>query len=195
MKKAIWMFVLCVALPLCGRLCAQDIPVSFDDIVRSDKIDTLLCRQSLVRGKNPAAGYRVLIFSQGGNNSKDAALAEKERFEEAFPESKVYVSFEEPYFKVKAGNFIDRMQADFFLREIKILYPYAFIVKDALNVADYLGLGDGKDNAEDQVGMEGEGVEGASEAVEDSEADGAGSGEDVEDGEAGDNEEAAPSEN
>lgn len=142
MKKAIWAGCLCVLLSVCGYIRAQDIPASFADIVRSDKIDTLLYRQSLLRAENPITGYRVLIFSQGGNNSKDAAFEEKERFEEAFPESKVYVSFEEPYFKVKAGNFIDRMQADFFLREIKILYPYAFIVKDVLDVKGYLGLDD-----------------------------------------------------
>ena len=142
MKRTIWAVFLCAALAAGVTVRAQDIPVSFADIVRSDKIDTLLYRQSLVRAGSPVAGYRVLIFSQGGNNSKDAAFEEKERFEEAFPESKVYVSFEEPYFKVKAGNFIDRMQADFFLREIKILYPYAFIVKDALDVKGYLGLED-----------------------------------------------------
>lgn len=140
MKRAIWIFFLCVALAFGVSVRAQDIPVSFTDIVRSAKIDTLLYRQSLARAANPITGYRVLIFSQGGNNSKNAAFEEKEKFEEIFPENKVYVSFEEPYFKVKAGNFIDRMQADFFLREIKILYPYAFIVKDELDVLGYLGL-------------------------------------------------------
>ena len=140
MKRAIWAFFWCAVLSAGISVRAQDIPASFADIVRSDKIDTLLYRQGLARAENPVTGYRVLIFSQGGNNSKDAAFEEKERFEEAFPESRVYVSFEEPYFKVKAGNFIDRMQADFFLREIKFLYPYAFIVKDALDVKGYLEL-------------------------------------------------------
>ena len=165
MKRAIWAVFLCAVLASGVTVRAQDIPVSFADIVRSDKIDTLLYRQSLARAESPVAGYRVLIFSQGGNNSKDAAFEEKERFEEAFPESKVYVSFEEPYFKVKAGNFIDRMQADFFLREIKMLYPYAFIVKDVLDVKDYLGLDGGVET--------GAGVEAAT-SVE--------AGEDAEDG-------------
>lgn len=140
MKRAIWAVFLCAVLASGVSVRAQDIPASFADIVRSAKIDTLLYRQSLARAANPVMGYRVLIFSQGGNNSKNAAFEEKEKFEEVFPENKVYVSFEEPYFKVKAGNFIDRMQADFFLREIKILYPYAFIVKDVLDVKGYLGL-------------------------------------------------------
>lgn len=116
-------------------------PESIGRIGRSDKVDSLLYRNFLSRMKYPDMGYRILIFSQSGNHSKNAAMRAMADFEILYPENSVYLSFEEPYFKVKVGNFTSRMEAEFFLRTIKPDYPYAFIVKDVLDIPAYLELG------------------------------------------------------
>lgn len=114
------------------------LPAVLAQIEYPRQVDTLLVSTMDYRLKYHDEGYRVLFFSQSGNRSKNAAIEAKADFDLIYPEYKSYILFEEPYFKVKAGNFKHRMEAGFFLRIIKQDYPYAFIVKDVLDVAEYL---------------------------------------------------------
>lgn len=74
-------------------------------------------------------GYRVLIASLSGNNSKSAAFRTKDNFLLEYPDMGVYVVFEEPNFKVKVGDFKTRLEAFAFYHQIKDQYP-ATIIKD-----------------------------------------------------------------
>lgn len=121
---------------------AQTLPSVLNEIDYPHTVDTLLLRRMEHRMEKQSEGYRVLVFSQSGNHSKSAAIEAKSAFDLIYPECKSYILFEEPYFKVKAGNFTTRVDAELFLRSIKKDYPYAFIVKDVLDVKTYLGLGD-----------------------------------------------------
>lgn len=126
------------------------VPFSIQEIDRSLMIDSLLFRNMDRRLKYKDLGYRVLIFSQSGNHSKNGALEAKSYFEFIYPETKAYISFEEPYFKVKVGNFYNRYEAEIFLRQIKLDYPYAFIVRDVLDAVDFLKLGEETDSMEQE---------------------------------------------
>jgi hypothetical protein len=85
-------------------------------------------------------GFRINIYSESGNHSRRGAMAAKMAFSEHFPNAKSYVSFEEPYFKVKIGNFRTRLEATAALDSLKSTYPQAYVVKDKLNVKDLLGI-------------------------------------------------------
>lgn len=122
------------------KLSAQGLPAVLERIEYPAMVDTLLVRRMEHRIARPDEGYRILIFSQSGNRSKNAAIEAKSAFDLIYPECTSYILFEEPYFKVKAGNFTNRMEAGFFLKSIKADYPYAFIVKDVLDVKTYLEL-------------------------------------------------------
>lgn len=121
---------------------AQTLPSVLNEIDYPHTVDTLLLRRMEHRLEKQSEGYRILVFSQSGNHSKSAAIEAKSTFDLIYPECKSYILFEEPYFKVKAGNFTTRVDAEIFLRSIKKDYPYAFIVKDVLDVKAYLRLGD-----------------------------------------------------
>lgn len=127
---------------------AVRIPVCMQGIERSRMIDSLLLRHMDSRLKHQDEGYRILIFSQSGNHSKNAAIEAKANFEYVYPGYKAYISFEEPYFKVKVGNFHHRYEADIFLRSLKLDYPYAFIVKDVLDAVDFLRIGEEREDGE-----------------------------------------------
>lgn len=127
---------------------AVRIPVCMQGIERSRMVDSLLLRHMDSRLKHKDEGYRILIFSQSGNHSKNAAIEAKANFEYIYPGYKAYISFEEPYFKVKVGNFHHRYDADIFLRTLKPDYPYAFIVKDVLDAVDYLRIGEEPEGGE-----------------------------------------------
>ena len=113
-------------------------PGILKEIGFSADVDTLLMYQALYRSSNPDKGYRILIFSQSGNYSKNAAMEALENFQLLYPDEKVYLVFEEPYFKVKVGNFTSRIEASLYLKSIKADYPYAFVIKDVLDMEEYL---------------------------------------------------------
>jgi hypothetical protein len=81
--------------------------------------------------QNPGIeGYRILIFSDSGNYSKNAALNAKEEFEKRFPDIDAYIFFEEPNYKVRVGNFRSRLEAERCLHKISNIYSNTIIVPD-----------------------------------------------------------------
>ena len=74
-------------------------------------------------------GFRVQIASFSGANSKNNAFSLRERFEQDYPQTPVYIVFDEPNFKVKVGDFRTRLEAYAFLQLVKETYK-GYIVKD-----------------------------------------------------------------
>lgn len=74
-------------------------------------------------------GYRVQIASFSGVNSKNSAFELRDRFGVDYPDVQVYIVFDEPNFKVKAGDFRSRLEAYAFLQKIKEFYK-GYIIKD-----------------------------------------------------------------
>ena len=75
-------------------------------------------------------GFRIQIFFDSGNNSKQAAMNAKRTFETRFPDIEAYISFEEPNYKVRVGNFRTKLDAEGCLKKIASLYLNAFVVPD-----------------------------------------------------------------
>ena len=77
-------------------------------------------------------GFRVQIYSTSGQNSLNTVNTVKTKFNTAHPKIEAYISFVEPNFRVRVGNFRTRMEARGFLNEIKAQYPDSFVVKDEI---------------------------------------------------------------
>ncbi len=92
----------------------------------SDLVDTHIKFNERVK---TIPGFRILIASTSGTNSKSAAFSIKERFLSEFPEMTSYIVFDEPNFKVKVGDFITKLDAFVFLQKIKNQYSCT-IIKD-----------------------------------------------------------------
>lgn len=75
-------------------------------------------------------GFRIQIFFDSGNTSKQAAMSAKRTFELRFPDIETYISFEEPNYKVRVGNFRTKLDAEGCLKRIGASYPNAFVVPD-----------------------------------------------------------------
>lgn len=82
-------------------------------------------------------GYRIQIGALSGTNSRNAAQELNEEFVKAFPEVPCYLSYAEPNFRVRVGNFETRLEALHFLVSIQQLFPGAFIVKDKIVFTDF----------------------------------------------------------
>ncbi|MDZ7742310.1 MAG: SPOR domain-containing protein [Bacteroidota bacterium] len=108
--------------------------------VHQDKrIDTLLHRHIEINkrmAENPnhdgIAGYRIQIFFDSGNNSKARALEVIEEFTKDYPEVGAYLTFGEPFYRVRVGDFRRKIEALGFMDKIGRKYPNAWIIKDKI---------------------------------------------------------------
>lgn len=78
-------------------------------------------------------GYRVQIFFDSGSESKKRAMEARTEFQIQFHNVPVYLSFQEPFYKVRAGDYRYRIEADGLLEHLKGIYPNAYTVKDRIN--------------------------------------------------------------
>ena len=74
-------------------------------------------------------GYRVQIAALSGPNSRNQAFELKAKFKEEYPEFEVYIVFTEPNFRVKVGDFTNKLDAFVLMQRVKDRYP-GTIVKE-----------------------------------------------------------------
>ena len=78
-------------------------------------------------------GYRIQIAAYSGVNSKSQAEYARNSFNSLFPYTQSYLIYNEPYFKVRVGNYYTRLQAYKDFETIRETYPSAYIVPDKIN--------------------------------------------------------------
>lgn len=102
-------------------------------IDQDSRIEVLISKQrQLYKIDSSFNGYRIHIFSEIGNEALDHARAVKAQFEHAFPDIPVYLTYVEPYFRLRAGNFRNRVEAEQCLRRIKPRFREAFVTADLI---------------------------------------------------------------
>ena len=79
---------------------------------------------------NAVEGYRIQIISLSGNNSRKNAQAVMDEFATNNPDMPIYISYHEPNFRVRVGDYREKIDAARDLTVIKKNYPGSFIVKD-----------------------------------------------------------------
>lgn len=102
---------------------------------QDNRIDSLSEAKLQISMLNPGIeGYRIQIFFESGNNSKSQANETRAAFSELFEDINAYVIFNEPYYKVRVGDFRNRIDAEGALKTISREYPNAFIVPDFIHL-------------------------------------------------------------
>ncbi len=117
-------------------------------IVQDSRITTLVEKHiAFNESRGCINGFRIQIFFDSGNNSKSNAVSTLSVFKAKHPEVGAYLSFQEPNYKVRVGDYRTRMDAQRFLHKITDDIPNAFIVKD--NAINYPCLEDEKEKDEE----------------------------------------------
>lgn len=83
-------------------------------------------------------GYRVCIFFDNGQDARAGAIAAKQLFEENYPGIKVYMVYENPYFKVAVGDCLTTEEAIILKGRVSSAFPKAFVKNETLSIADLL---------------------------------------------------------
>lgn len=81
--------------------------------------------------KQSMPGYRIQIYF-GGNRQKAAEV--KLDFASKYPDVPAYISYQQPNFKVRVGDYRHRMEAQKFLKNLDGQYPTMFIVPDEVKL-------------------------------------------------------------
>lgn len=76
-------------------------------------------------------GYRLQIMY---SNDKAQVNTVKSQFYRSFPSVRAYVNYEQPYYKLRVGDFRSRLDAARGLDMVSALYPGAFLVKDRVKI-------------------------------------------------------------
>ncbi|MDR6945365.1 SPOR domain-containing protein [Mucilaginibacter pocheonensis] len=107
------------------------------EVIKDPLVDTLIAKRFELNkqvGTTPAFssyGYRVQIFS--GSNRKDAYNAQA-RLQSEYPELRTYIIYSEPNFKVRAGDFRTRLEAEKLMQELRTSFSSLFIISEKINL-------------------------------------------------------------
>jgi len=107
------------------------------EVDKDSKVDSLIGNY-LVGGKNvnmseppSSTGYRVQIFS--GSDRKGAYDAQA-KFQDKYPAMRTYLTYLDPNFKVRIGDFRSRLEAEKMLQELRLAFTGLFIIQEKINL-------------------------------------------------------------
>lgn len=75
-------------------------------------------------------GYRVQIFY---GSDRRTAFSEQSRFKSMYPKLNAYITYKEPNYYLRVGDYRTRLEAQKFLSELKTEYPTLFIFREKIN--------------------------------------------------------------
>lgn len=111
-------------------------------VVKDPKIDTIIAKRLLLNKKEAAGsvravgpivtqmGYRVQIFY---GSDRRAIFKEQARFRSLYPNLMAYITYKEPNYYLRVGDFRTRMEAQKLMSELKSSYPTLFIFREKIN--------------------------------------------------------------
>lgn len=122
-----------IALFAFGYARATDTIVVYKDA----RLDILSSKQAAVNkltakitSNGQYKGYRLQVLN---SHSREEAFKTKADLAQLFPDQKVYVLYQSPYFKVRIGNFIEKSDAVLFKDQLAKKYPQnAYVVEDII---------------------------------------------------------------
>lgn len=99
-------------------------------LIKPAGLDSLLEISKNNKAYNKIEGYRIQIFMESGNEAVGRAQEAIATFSEMFPNIETYLSFGQPYYRVRVGNFRTRLEAENQMRNISLHFNKAFIIKE-----------------------------------------------------------------
>lgn len=100
------------------------------------RIDTLMIQQiEINKQKDGVSGYRIQIKN---TTTQKEANALRARFSRDFPELKSYLRYNAPYYKIRIGDYLNKLEAQKDLITIKKKYRGAYPVPCPVNLEEVI---------------------------------------------------------
>jgi len=102
-------------------------------VVKDPLLDTLIARRPILDKQlgvdESATGYRVQIYF---GSSRQAAYDAQAKFSNEYQEYHTYITYSEPNFRVRVGDFKARMEAERLLKDLSATFTTLFIVSEKI---------------------------------------------------------------
>jgi len=119
MKKVI-LFILC-----CFCLQAEAQRGNYSLSEESGIAQLMYKYQAVNQSKDMIEGFRLQICQE---YTSETVYEREAQLNRLFPQWPSYVTYKQPLFKLRAGNFVDRLEAFKALKMVKRKFPSAFLV-------------------------------------------------------------------
>jgi hypothetical protein len=105
---------------------------------KDPRIDLLVKKQATINNVSKKSvghtmrGYRLMVMN---TNKREDAISAKTKVYTYFPELKAYLLYQAPFFRLKAGNFKTRDEAEKYRKQMAPMFPKGvFIINDTIEV-------------------------------------------------------------
>lgn len=135
MKKILLIVALCFS---CQLLFSQEnidsniVTSKIDNTIKDPRIDKL--NESYTESYQ-LKGFRVQIYS---GNKRQPANQARSKFLRVHPKTKAHLDYEQPYYKVRVGDFKTKLEALKYKNFIAKEFPNCFIVKDEIDINELI---------------------------------------------------------
>lgn len=109
------------------------------EVIKDPRIDTLIAHRLIASksssgrvGSSSGWGYRVQFFISSNRNEIYAKQAE---FNQMHPDFRTYIIYQEPNYKIKAGDFRTRLEAQKLMYELRSQFPTLFLISEKINLS------------------------------------------------------------
>lgn len=111
-------------------------------VVKDPRIDSLILKRAelnkkdadiTIRANGPIVsqmGYRVQIYY---GSDRRAVYREQAKFASLYPTLITYITYREPNYYLRAGDFRTRLEAQKLMSELRSTYPTLFIFREKIN--------------------------------------------------------------
>lgn len=92
------------------------------------KLDTIDAKNKTIKF---ASGYRIQVYN---GSSQEEVKKIREKLYAIYPNIDIYQTYKQPDFKVKVGDYTDRLEAHYVLHQIKTHFSNAMITLETVNI-------------------------------------------------------------
>jgi hypothetical protein len=128
-KNSSCFFAVCCLFFLFQQAIAQ---TTFTQVYGDANLNSLV-DQNIEANKaaNGIQGYRIQLFF---GSERKAAHDARSKFLQLYPDEEVYLIYQQPYFKVRVGNFRTRLEAQPLFNKVLPEFERVFIIPDKINL-------------------------------------------------------------
>ncbi len=90
--------------------------------------------EAIANGPKFAKGYRLMVLN---TTDRLEAMSLRSKLLQLFPEQKIYMTFQPPHIKVKLGNFLEKNEAEEYIKEInqnKLVSTEIYLLSEIIEI-------------------------------------------------------------
>jgi hypothetical protein len=90
--------------------------------------------EAIANGPKFAKGYRLMILN---TTNRTEAMSIRAKLLQLFPEQKIYMTFQPPHIKVKLGNFLEKNEAEEYIKEVnqnKLVTTEVYLLSEMIEI-------------------------------------------------------------